>query len=92
MNKRLLELKKEYPKMWLGVVYKDNQDNGENTRTEDYLIFLDEGNLFITGNRIETLDISLFKSFLQVQVLPQLRGEREKKLFNIIKDVKQYLG
>ena len=90
MNNKLVELKKEYS-AWLVVTYKENQDNGEGTETTDYLVFADK-NYFITGERVQSLDISLFKSFLEVQVLPQLSGEREEKLINILKDVKQFLN
>ena len=91
MNNKLAELKVEY-KAWLVAAYKENQDNGTNTQTTDYLVFTDTKNYFITGNRVQVLDVSLFKTFLQYNVLPQLDEEREERLSNIIKDVKQYLG
>jgi hypothetical protein len=89
MGIRIEELKEKY-NPWLMVAYKENQDNGEATQTKDYLIFADK-NYFATGDRVETLDISLFKTFLEKQVLPQLDGEKKEKLYNIIKDVKQFL-
>lgn len=91
MNEKLAALKAEY-KAWLVVAYKEHQDNGTNTETTDYLVFTDTKNYFVTGNRVQTLDVSLFKTFLECNVLPQLKGAREEKLLNIIKDVKQFLN
>lgn len=89
MDYKLKELRGEF-KAWLVTTCKECQDNG--AMTTDYLIFTDNGNYLITGERKETLDISLFKSYLENSVAPQLNGEKKEKLLNITRDVKQYLN
>ncbi|MCB2308881.1 hypothetical protein LGL08_20650 [Clostridium estertheticum] len=91
MNYKLKELKEQYG-AWLVAEYKESQDNGEGTVTRDYLIFTDEKNYFITGNRVETLNVGLFKSFLECSVASQLNGERKEKLLNITKKVEQIVN
>jgi len=87
MNNKLAELKNKYG-AWLVVEYKESQDNGEGTTTKDYLVFAEDKNYFVTGERVETLDVSLFKTFLENNVAPQLKQERKERLLNITKEVK----
>ena len=91
MNYKLKELKEQYS-AWLVAEYKESQDNGEGTVTKDYLVFTDKKNYFITGNRIETLNVGLFKTFLEHNVAPQLASERKEKLLNITKKVEQIVN
>lgn len=89
MKKILKDLKEEY-KAWLVVAYKEVQDNG--VQTTDYLIFTDDKNYFLNGDRLENLDVSLFKTFLDHNVAPQLNEELEFKLLEITKSFKQFLA